>query len=32
MHLLEAANIAGVELRLHDISFAEHKVNGKSKG
>ncbi|GFZ45604.1 hypothetical protein JCM24511_03332 [Saitozyma sp. JCM 24511] len=32
MHLLEAANIAGVELKLHDISFAEHKVNGKSKG
>ncbi|ORX39930.1 hypothetical protein BD324DRAFT_244216 [Kockovaella imperatae] len=31
-HIVEAAAKAGIKLARTDITFAEHKVNGKSKG
>jgi len=31
-HLLQAISLAGVKLERKDVVFAEHKVNGKTKG
>ncbi|GAA6006643.1 hypothetical protein JCM10207_005002 [Rhodosporidiobolus poonsookiae] len=30
--IVELARLAGVDIELRDVSFSEHKVNGKSKG